>query len=56
MEAIVAGHDPMSPVLLRLYRRPDNLLAAVLAHAPLPLASCTDSLTASCPPLAHPRS
>ncbi len=33
---------------------PPGWLAAVLALAPLLLASCTDDVTANCPPLAHP--
>jgi hypothetical protein len=33
---------------------PPGWLGAAVALAPLLLASCTDSLTASCPPLAHP--
>ena len=56
VEAIVAGHDPMSAVLLRLYRQAGNLLVAPAFPlvAVLLATNCTDTVTAKCPPLTHP--
>src|SRR2546430_11593796 len=49
------SHDDPRPTRPRARRAlPPGWLGAAVALAPLLLASCTDSLTASCPPLAHP--
>jgi hypothetical protein len=47
-------HPDPRPTRPRARALPPAWLVAAVALAPLLLASCTDSLTASCPPLAHP--
>jgi hypothetical protein len=47
-------HPDHRPTRPRARALPPGRLVAAVALAPLLVASCTDSLTASCPPLAHP--
>jgi hypothetical protein len=48
------SHVDPRPTRPRARALPPGWLGAADALAPLLLASCTDSLTTSCPPLAHP--
>jgi len=48
------SHDDPRPTRPRARALPPGWLVGAVAMAPLLLANCTDSLTASCPPLAHP--
>ncbi len=47
-------HPDPRPSRLRARALPPGWLVAAFALAPLLLASCTDDVTANCPPLAHP--